>query len=169
MEIDLPVSGRKKSGRRILGVLPLPYGDTYGFDNRDIGLLVYTLRAMGEDAPLVALPVPGELPAPGKPVILATVQQLSDPAWWRAQNADAVVLSMWSAPRFDAIRRAACSVTSCVVERLDTDGARSARLYPEPFFLQAFGEYGDKNPMWRAWLLAAAKTTASALLPSLID
>jgi glycosyltransferase involved in cell wall biosynthesis len=158
--------------KRILAVIPLGYGDDYGFWDRDVGLVVRTLRTMGYDAWLVALYAPGQTPGPDKPVVRATLEELSDESWWQRQKPDAVILNTWSAPRYYAVRKAALAATPRVVERLDTDGARSARLYFKPYFTQVWNAYAEKLPARFRWLarpLAAAKISAFYAFPALMD
>jgi glycosyltransferase involved in cell wall biosynthesis len=162
----------EKKLSRILAVIPLIYGDARGFWNRDAGLFVLTLRSMGYDAWLVALYDPAQTPAPEMPVIRATVEELGNPAWWQNQRPDGVILNTWSAPRYDAMRKAALTATPRVVERLDTDGARSARLFPKPLFYQLWGTYADNPPggfQWLAKPIAAARTAACYTFPALMD
>jgi glycosyltransferase involved in cell wall biosynthesis len=157
---------------RILAVIPLIYGDAFGFWNRDVGLFVRTLRSMGYDAWLVALDDPGQIPGADKPVIRATLEELGDPAWWKKQQPDGVILNTWSAPRYDAMRKAALSATPCVLERLDTDGARSARLFPKPYFNHYWGNYAEELPVGFRWLarpVAAARTVLLSLFPAMMD
>ena len=157
--------------KRILCVLPIPYGPNWGFWTRDAGLTVLTLRDMGYDAWLVAL---GDetTDTTNRPVIALPVEELSRPEWWQAQKPDAVMLSTGSAPRHDAMRKAALSVTPRVVERLDTSGARSARLFPWAVFIQTIGAYQDRLPAYAhglAVLAAAARTALLYAFPQLMD
>jgi hypothetical protein len=124
-EASDPKGGSKRL--RILAVIPLVYGDQYGFWNRDVGLITCTFRSMGHDAWLVALHDPSQPPGLDKPVITATRRELEDSAWWRKQQPDAVIVNMWSATRFEAIRTAALSLEKPLIEKLDTDGVKSRR------------------------------------------
>jgi len=157
--------------KRILFVLPLQYGPNWGFWTRDAGLMVLTLREMGYDAWLIALGDESTV-TEDKPVLPVSLDELSRPEWWKAQRPDAVVLGLGSAPRYDRIRQAALAATPRVVERLDTDGMRSARLFPKPYFICALGGYLDRLPAYAGWLaplLAAARTTLLYSLPGLMD
>jgi glycosyltransferase involved in cell wall biosynthesis len=83
-----------------------------------------------------------------------------------------VVLSTASSPRFDIMRKAALSATPRVVERLDTDGYRSARLFPRATFIYRTGVYLDQFPAYAKWLAPLAAAARTALLyafPSLMD
>ena len=164
-QIVADVPGEKL--HRIFAVIPLVYGDNLGFWDRDVGLLVRTLRSLQYDAWLVALGDPAQVGNPDLPVIRATLDQLGAPAWWQKQKPDGVVLNTWSAPRYDAIRNAALTATPRVVERLDTDGARSARLFPKPLFYQLWGTYADKPPGGLPWL-AKPPINPPAMAPRMV-
>jgi glycosyltransferase involved in cell wall biosynthesis len=112
--------------------------------------VVLALREMGYDAWLVALR--SSEPLDDKPVILASMEDLRSATWWKDQRPDAVVLNTWSAFRYDAIRRAALAATPRTVERLDTDGMRSARLFPRQLFVWTWASYRDKFPAPLRWL-----------------
>jgi glycosyltransferase involved in cell wall biosynthesis len=157
--------------KRILCALPLPYGPNWGFWTRDAGLMVLTLRDMGYDAWLVALG-DASTDTSNRPVLAVALGDLSRPEGWQAQRPDAVVLSTGSSPRHDAMRRAALTATPRVVERLDTDGIRSARLFPRPYFIRAMGGYLDRRPArgrWLAPIVAAARTALLYAFPRLMD
>jgi glycosyltransferase involved in cell wall biosynthesis len=133
--------------------------------------MVLTLRDMGYDAWLIARG-DASTDTTGRPVIAATLEDLGRPEWWQGQNPDAVVLSTGSAPRFDAMRKAALTATPRVVERLDTDGIRSARLFTRQYFIRALGGYLDRLPAYArglAPLAAAARTGLLYAFPSLMD
>jgi len=157
--------------KRILFAIPLPYGHDWGFWTRDSGLIVLTLREMGYDAWLVALGDSQTVTA-GRPVLAVPLAMMKSGDWWRQQKPDAVVLNAWCAPRYDAVRVAALAATPRVVERLDTNGSRSARLFPGPYFTRTWGEYAEKFPpraRWLALLPAAARTGLLYSFPSLMD
>jgi len=157
--------------KRILLAIPLPYGTDWGYWTRDpSGLTALALRQMGYDAWLVALD--SDQPLDDKPVIRASMEELGNAEWWKAQRPDGVVLNTWSAFRYDAIRRAARAATPQVLERLDTDGFRSARLFPAQLCLRNWGAYRDKLPPLLRWLagpLAAGRVSFLYLFPALMD
>jgi glycosyltransferase involved in cell wall biosynthesis len=157
--------------KRILFAIPIPYGPDWGFWTRDSGLVVLALRKMGCDAWLVGLGDSTTV-TEGRPVLAISLKEMQSADWWKAQRPDAAVLSTWSASRYDAIRKAALAATPRVVERLDTDGIRSARLFPRPYFIQTWGYYWDKLPAYARWLaplLAATRTAFFYLFPGLMD
>jgi glycosyltransferase involved in cell wall biosynthesis len=157
--------------KRILFAIPLPYGPDWGFWTRDSGVVVLVLREMGYDAWLVALGDSSTVTT-GRPILPISLDTMQDPEWWRSQKPDGVILNTWSAPRYGAIRRAAAAATSCIVERLDTDGVRSARLFPGPFVVRSWAAYSDMLPGYARWLAAPAAVLRTGLLylmPGLLD
>jgi glycosyltransferase involved in cell wall biosynthesis len=157
---------------RILALLPLIYGDAYGFWNRDLGLVVRTLRSMGYDAWLVALYHPDQTPGPDKPVIRATTKELEDPAWWRKHQPDALIINTWAATRYEAIRRAALSLEKPLIEKLDTDGVKSPRICFSLYFLREVMQYEYSDPWYKkatVFLKAIARTLVVYLFPGLLD
>ena len=157
--------------KRILFVIPLPYGHDWGFWTRDAGLMVLTLREMGYDAWLIALGDAATV-TEDKPVLAVSLDDLNRPEWWKAQRPDAVVLYTGSAPRHDRMRQAALTATPRVVERLDTDGARSARLFPKLYYMRFWVRISEILPPYARWLApfpAAARTGLIYLFPMLMD
>jgi glycosyltransferase involved in cell wall biosynthesis len=157
--------------KRILCVLPIPYHHDWNFWIRDAGLTVLTLREMGYDAWLVVLG-DATTDTSNRPVMAVSVEDLRQPEWWKKQRPDAVVLSTGSGPRYDAVRKGALSATPRVVERLDTDGGRSYRLYPRENFITSTGSYLDCLPAPIRWLAPAVAAVRTALLytfPALLD
>jgi glycosyltransferase involved in cell wall biosynthesis len=131
-----PTEHRPRPRQRILACLPIPYSEEGGFWNRDLGLIVRQLRTMGHDAWLVALKCPGYEPHPDSPVIVASKNELEDPAWWHNQRPDSIILTAWGALPWDALRRAAASLGKPLVEKLDTDGVKSSRIWFWNTFMQ---------------------------------
>ena len=156
---------------RILFAIPIPFGPRWGFWTRDSGLVVLALREMGYDAWLVALGDATTI-TEGMPVLCIPLEDMQRAEWWKAQKPDAVVLCTWSAPRFNDIRTAALAATPCVVERLDTSGNRSARLFPKACYIETWGGYRDKLPGYAKWLahpFVAARTGILYAFPQLLD
>lgn len=164
--MSVPVEARAPSARsrqRILACLPLPYSEEGGFWNRDLGVVVRKLRTMGHDAWLVALKFPGYEPHPDSPVIVESKEKLEDPAWWREQQPDAIIMAAWSAPRWHALRRAAASLGKPMVEKLDTDGVKSPRIW----FWNGLLQFAEPELLSASFLekaAAAAKGLARTLL-----
>jgi glycosyltransferase involved in cell wall biosynthesis len=169
-EISNGLTGPKRL--RILALIPLVYGDDYGFWNRDLGLVVRTLRSMGHDAWLMALYDPGQTLGPDKPVIRATMKELEDPAWWQKQQPDALIIGTWSATRFEAIRTAALSLKKPLIEKLDTDGVKSPKIWFSRYLLRDAVNYNYSDPWHRkakAFLKAVSRTVVVFAFPGLLD
>ncbi|MEI6377860.1 MAG: glycosyltransferase, partial [bacterium] len=154
-----------------LTAIPLVYHDDDHFWGRDMGLLAKGMRENGVDARVVAI---GERKkyASDLPLILGSLKDLENPQWWRDLDPKGVVLNTWSAPRYDAIRRAVLEATPRVIEKLDTGGVRSPRVWIGNYLLQTYGGYVDsKNPIKRvmAPISAPVRTWATRYLPALLD
>ena len=158
--------------QRILALLPIPYSDRGGFWFRDAGLVVATLREMGHDAWLVALPGPDSAETK-QPVIQASLAELVQPEWWRAQKPDAVISLMWGASRYASVRRSALTVTKRFIEKLDTDGIRSPRIWLREYFLATRTQFSDTGRYrWfppLGWLRALAQTVVLYCFPRVLD
>ena len=166
-------AGRSDSSlsHRILAVLPIPYGDDWGFWYRDLGLVVRTLRSMGHDAWLVALRAPGQTPSKEYPVIVAERENLEDPSWWQSQAPWGAILNFWGANRWEGIRRAARSHPIRLVEKLDTDGVFSMRIWPWRYFYEEMSrrsEFGRFSRLF-APMTAMARGLLLRALPGIID
>lgn len=95
---------------KILTCTPVAFGGGADFFARDSGLLCRGLQRIGIESRAV-MPLPGM--AEDQPdLIRIPMARLEDPGWWRAQQADGVVLYAWGRPKFrevaSAIRRAGC-------------------------------------------------------------
>ena len=120
---------------------------------------------MGYAATMVTLhSTNGKLPVENSPSLTCTLDQMGDPAWWSALQPDAIILNLWSAPRYDAIRKAALKATPRVIERLDASGVRVTRTWPLQFLIECVGMERDKG---RNVVLAWVLGTARALLYSI--
>jgi len=157
--------------RRILCVLPIPYQDSWGFWHRDLGLIVRTFRSMGHDAWLVALKVPGQDHASENPVIVATKEELEDPAWWKNQAPYGAVLNFWGATRWNKIREAARTSTSRVIEKLDTAGIFSPRIWFTRYICDEASQNYDshKYPGIISPIMAIIRTLLLWSFPNLLD
>jgi|GEM_PF-692437 len=134
---------------RILFAIPIPYVPPDSFWVRESGLIVLALREQGLDARLIVLGDSAEKSTDGRPVLFASVVEMGNPDWWKSQEPDAIVLNLWSAPRYDGIRKAALAATPRVIERLDTSGVRTPRIWPWYSFVQTWGGAIDRgqNPL----------------------
>ena len=127
-----------------LTVIPLPYHNDDAFWGRDMGLLALGMRSCGVDARVVALGERERYPA-DLPLILGTMENFKNPLWWQNLNPAGVVLNTWSAPRYNEVRKAALSATPNVLEKLDTDGIRSPRMWLWKSAYSTFGSYLDSG------------------------
>lgn len=155
---------------KILSIIPIPYSTTGSFWERDLGLVTLAFRELGLDAWFVTLK--GDEPPIGSPHISANRSELGDIQWWISQNPDAIILNTWSAPRHDAIRRAATSVGCPVIEKLDTDGVKSPRIYPTHALRRGFVNYDLRRPLRNGIprkAEALARFLVTYLFPSLLD
>lgn len=155
---------------RLICAIPIPYRSQGSFWERDLGLVTLALRRLGIDAWFSALL--GDTAPPGMPFISARRDQLADPEWWLGQKPDAIILNTWSAPRHDDIRRAALAVGCPLIEKLDTDGVKSPRIYPLHSLRRSWVNYDLRSPI-RSGLPkkaeAVARFFATYLFPSLLD
>lgn len=159
------------SGRKVLAVIPLPYSESGRFWERDMGLLVSGLRNHDIDARLVAFGQP-QAQDPKRPLILGSLGDMENPAWWKHQAPWGAVLNTWSAPRYDRIRQAALAATPRVLEKLDTDGVRSPRIWPSYYWRATLGSYLDspvKTKRLFAPVLTLLRMGATAIFPALLD
>lgn len=157
--------------RRILCVLPIPYQDNWGFWHRDLGLIVRSLRFMGHDSWLVALKVPGQDNSSENPVIVATKAELEDPAWWKTQAPYGAVLNFWGATRWNKIREAARTSTSRLIEKLDTAGIFSPRIWFTRYICEEASQNYDshKYPGYISPIMAIIRTALLWSFPNLLD
>jgi len=130
---------------KIISAIPIPYSSRGSFWERDLGLVTLALRSCGANAWFTSLP--GDDVPDGMPYIPATREHLSDPSWWREQRPDAIILNTWSAPRHDDIRKAALSVGCPLIEKLDTDGVKSPRIYPWHSLRRTWVNYDLRHPV----------------------
>ena len=126
---------------------------------------------MGYEAFLVPLhPSDGSPADQTIPVISCTLEEMADPAWWKKQNPDAIVLNLWSAPRYDAIRKAALGATPRVIERLDASGNRVPRIWFGYYFVQTWGGYRDTGQnIILSFFTALSKSLIVYYVPSALE
>lgn len=154
-----------------LTAIPLAYHDDDHFWGRDMGLLARGMRAHGVDARVVAIGERKKYSA-DLPLILGSLKDLENPQWWRDLAPDGVVLNTWSAPRYDAIRRAVLAATPHVIEKLDTGGVRSPKVWFGNYMMQTYGGYVDSTNIGKkvlAPVLALARTWVTRYVPVLLD
>lgn len=125
---------------------------------------------MGYDAQLI-----GRWPEPEKPderLIAATDENLHNPAWWQSLQPWAVITNTWGAPRFASIRQAILGATPRLLDRLDTDGARSPYICWPSYLYRDWSAYRDfTKPHFRylAFWHALGRGLARQMFPGLLD
>jgi glycosyltransferase involved in cell wall biosynthesis len=155
---------------RILAVLPIPYGDDPGFWYRDMGLIVRALRSLGHDAWLVALKGPSHVPSKDKPVIVAAKEELEDPAWWKKQAPYGVIVNFWGAAKWEGIREAVRQATPRLVEKLDTDGFFSPRIWFWRYSYESFFcELDAGHSVFLSLLTTLIRSCIVGSFPGLLD
>jgi len=147
---------------KILCFTPLPYGDGTGWWSRDLALTVRGFRELGHEAWLVCWPTTHPKDPTGRPVLLITPEMAASPNWWQSQNPDAVLLGLWTMPKYDAIRAAALSATPRIVERCDSDGVRLPSSNHRVFFRNQVVAAWDRAPS--SWKLLSACAAAGKCL-----
>lgn len=155
---------------RIFSFIPLFFSKSGSFWERDLGLVTLGLRALGHDAWFVALS--GDPPEEGRPLLTPTDSQVSDVGWWRNQKPDAVILNTWGVPRHEGVRRAVCGLGCQVIEKLDTDGVKSPRIFPIHSLRRSLVDYDRRHYLptgLRAQVYGLAKFCISLALPSTLD
>jgi len=155
---------------KIINFIPLPYSNSGNFWSRDMGLLTLAMRSIGIDSYLAAIydrDVKDDLP-----LIIQSRNLYTSPEWWIRQKPDAIILNTWSAPRHDDIRRAALATGCPVIEKLDTDGVKSPRVYPWHSLRRTWVNYDLRHPISSGIpekAEALARFFITYLFPSLLD
>ena len=152
---------------KVISFIPLIYSRSGAFWDRDLGLVTLGLQELGVDGLFAALQ--GDSPEQGRPLLTPTTSQARDSSWWRDQQPDAVILNAWGIPRHDGVRKAVCSLGCPVIEKLDTDGVKSPRIYPTHSLRRSLVDYDRTNYLstgLRAQIYGLAKFFISLALPS---
>jgi hypothetical protein len=155
---------------KVISFIPLIYSRSGAFWDRDLGLVTLGLQELGVDGLFAALQ--GDSPEQGRPLLTPTISQARDSSWWRDQQPDAVILNAWGVPRHDGVRKAVCSLGCPVIEKLDTDGVKSPRIYPTHSLRRSLVDYDRTNYLstgLRAQIYGLAKFFISLALPSTLD
>ncbi len=129
-----------------------------------------TLREQGHDAWMVLFHSEEGPPEQGEPVIVASKEDLENPAWWKSQSPDAAILNFWGAARWEGVRAAAREATPHLLEKLDTAGIYSPRIWWGRYLYEGYWQSRDAG---FSALVAAARffvrTCALGLMPGLLD
>jgi glycosyltransferase involved in cell wall biosynthesis len=135
-----------------------------------MGLIVLALRSMGHDAWLVALKASSQVPVADKPVIVATKEELEDPAWWKNQAPYGVIMNFWGATRWEGIREAARQSTPRMVEKMDTAGLFSPRIWMRRYVYENYYRARDagRSPLPSLFITLVRSCIVGAF-PSLLD
>jgi len=112
---------------------------------------------MGHHATLAVHPMATDAPTPvpkppPDPVLWVSPTQVRDPKWWQRHQPDLVILGLWTRPKYDAVRRAALTATTNVVERADSDGMRTASCGLGTYARRRFDYLRDFTAAWPAIL-----------------
>jgi len=128
---------------------------------RDAGLVALGMRSLGIDAQFVAR---GEGTGPkDRPLILATLAQMGDAAWWRQWKLEGVALYAWGVPRYTPIARAIKTAGCKLALVLDNDGVVSPRVWASRYLVRQYYVEAEERPRLLAAILAAAKTALAAI------
>jgi glycosyltransferase involved in cell wall biosynthesis len=160
--------------RKILVLIGLVgYRDDGSVWYREAGLITRSLRQLGMDAWLVVFgPELTQSEDLEKPLIYAPIEMLEDPAWWKSQAPYGVVTMLWGASRYARIRSAVLQATPRLIEKLDTDGVKSPRVWFSDYVRVVWVHLMDHGkPLQRALapFIAFARAVALYLFPGLLD
>jgi len=155
---------------KILLFIPLPFSKKGDFWQRDLGLVTLGLREFGADAWFVTLP--GQSSAEEKFLLTPSRKEVADPVWWKKQTPDGIIINTWSSPRFHDIRRATSTLGCSVIEKLDTDGVKSPKIYPIHSLRRGLVDF-DRRYFWTSRLpknlYACLRYIGNGIFPFLID
>ncbi len=159
---------------RILCFQPISYrhGEER-FLKSNLGPIANSLQSLGYESFQIAL-APGDnfIGQVVDGVLLCSLHQASDQQWWQALDPCAVVTNTWGAPRYRAIRKAILSATPRLLDRLDTDGARSPYICWPSYLYRDWSAYRDSmKPYLRyfAFLQSLGRGLARQMYPVLLD
>lgn len=162
-----PIAEPMNASSHIVVAIMLPYSRSGDFWGRDAGLLARGFRELGYKTTFVALPGSEEIREPEghekEGCQLAGIDKLQSPGWWKHLAPDAVVLFGWTLPRFQAVRDAILAVTPNLVERMDTDGMRSALLNPARYFYLMWAQAMDRREAQSAYSWSTIPSAGSAI------
>ena len=124
-------------------------GDEQTFFSRDSGLCCRALQSLGCEAKVV-MPEPAWDDEPD--VMRVRYDQLSDPAFWREQDAEAVIFYSWAHPRYADLARAIKDAGLKLFVNVDTGGLFSLFVEPRAYIRLLWSAEREK----RGWLVGVA-------------
>lgn len=126
-------------------------GDKTTFFSRDSGLCCRALQALGANAKAV-MPEPAWDDEPD--VLRVPFARLSDPEFWRAQGADAVILYSWAAPKYTSIAEAIHAAGVKLFLNIDSEGLISPFVEPMSYIRLKFSAAQRDQGFFRGSLTA---------------
>jgi len=121
-------------------------GDEKTFFSRDSGLCCRALQALGCEAKVV-MPEPAWDDEPD--VLRVPYQKLSDPAFWRAQSAEAVIFYSWADPKYTRIAQAIKAGGLKLYLNMDTGGLFSPFVEPTAYVRAIWTVQRQKHGLFR--------------------
>jgi glycosyltransferase involved in cell wall biosynthesis len=147
---------------RWFAAIPLPprEHEDVTFWARDCALWCRGFELVGVESKVVAL---GELcQRQDRPLILAPLQQMGEPAWWKQWHLDGVVLYSWALRQYEPIAQAIKQAGAKLVLYLDTGGIVSPHVWPWMYWRTvAITEQGRGR--WFPRAVALLRTLAASL------
>jgi hypothetical protein len=142
-------------------LVPANFGGSGRFWDRDSGLLCRGFEMIGRQprAILLAPSREGEDPR----VFRATMEELTNPTWWRDLGIEGAVMFSWVRPRYQAIASAVVAGGVKLVQLTDTHGVLSP--YADwRAFLRLHWEHRWNEPAWKRLLFTLASLPDGFLL-----
>jgi glycosyltransferase involved in cell wall biosynthesis len=139
--------------------------------HRDLALNVFFLRRMGHSAVLVADERFRPTQSDNRPIEFVNWNDLSADSWWRSHTFDAVILGLFGATKYSAVRAAALRNCKRVIERLDTDGVMAPMISRGAYFDAYWTHYADHGTILQrafAPAIAALRMIVLSAMPSLL-
>lgn len=119
-------------------------GDEKTFFSRDSGLCCRALQSLGVQAKVV-------MPEPAwndeADVLRASIEQFCDPGFWRAQEAEAVILYSWAHPKYTSVAEAIHAAGLKLFVNIDTVGLNSPFVEPWAYFHEVWIMAKQKNKL----------------------
>lgn len=141
-------------------VTPAPWyqGDPARF-SIDLECYVDALHSIGSTCRVVC--PPGSDPGRCDVALIASVRDMSEPAWWRRQQFDVAIVLTWL--RHASLVEAIAAAGTTVIARADTDGLVSARQHPWRIVRQGWLEAGTARMRAKVMLHAGHRIVRLSL------